>query len=257
VPSLVNQTPAAATQALAPLHFTLRATSQYNEQVAAGLIVSQGDAPNLVLKEGAVVPVVVSLGPPPVTVPNLIGLSVPDATNRLIGAGLKLGAVSARFDTTTPKGGVLSWSGQGGELPKGSPVDLVTSNGPPVVPVPAITSGTFGAAQAALAAVNLTAVENDVFSNTVAKGQVIGTNPAAGTSVPVGAKVTVTVSKGPDLVPVTDVRGQSVSAATKALQAAGFAVTGVTGDPTKNVTRTSPAAGAQVLRGSSVTLFTT
>jgi serine/threonine-protein kinase len=99
-------------------------------------------------------------------------------------------------------------------------------------------------------------VEKDVFSNTVAKGQVISTSPGAATSVQVGSTVTVTVSKGPDLVGVTDVRGQSVVAATNALQAAGFNVTGVTGNPTRNVTRTSPASNAQVLRGSSVTLFT-
>jgi serine/threonine-protein kinase len=256
VPALINETPAAAAQALAPLHFKLATSSRFDDVVAKGLIVSQGEPANVVLKEGATVAVVVSLGPPPVTVPELIGLSVSDATNRLIGAGLKLGAVSGRYDNS-PKGGVLTWSGQGGQLPKGSPVDLVISNGPPVVAVPSVTGGSFGAAQAALAAVSLTAVENDVFSNTVPKGQVMGTSPAAGTSIQVGSKVTVTVSKGPDLVPVTDVHGQPVGAATKALQAAGFNVSGVTGDPTKNVTHTSPAAGAQVLRGSSVTLFTT
>ncbi len=257
VPALTNRTPAAAAQALAPLHFKLATASRYDDVVARGLIISQGEPANKVLREGATVPVVVSLGPPPVMVPDLIGVSVGDATNRLIGAGLKLGAVSGRFDNTTPKGGVLSWSGEGGPLPKGSPVDLVISNGPPVVAVPPITNGTFGAAQAALAAINLSAVENDVFSNTVPKGQVYGTSPGAGASVPVGTKVTVNVSKGPDLVAVTDVRGQPVGAASAALKGAGFMVSGVTGDPTKNVTHTSPAAGAQVLRGSSVTLFTT
>ena len=257
VPNVVHDTPAVAGAALARLHFQLRVANQaYDEQVAKDLIISQGEAPNRILKEGSVVPVVVSLGLPPVTVPDLTGLSQQDATNRLIGAGLKPGTVSGRFDNTAPKGVVLSWSGQGGQLIKGSAVDLVVSNGPPVVPVPGV-SGTFDAAKAALAGLNLTAVENDVFSNTVAKGQVISTNPASGTSVPVGSDVTVTVSKGPDLVAVPDVRTQTVDSATKALQGAGFSVSGVTGDPTKSVTHTSPAAGAQILRGSSVTLFTT
>jgi eukaryotic-like serine/threonine-protein kinase len=258
VPNVVHDTPAVAGAALARLHFQLRVASQvYDEQVAKGLIISQGEAPNRIVKEGSVVPVVVSLGLPPVTVPDLTGLSQQDATNRLIGAGLKPGTVSARFDNTAPKGVVLSWTGQGGQLTKGSAVDLVVSNGPPVVPVPGIASGGFDAAKTALAGVNLTAVENDVFSNTVAKGQVISTNPPGGTSVPVGSDVTVTVSKGPDLVAVPDVRTQTVDSATKTLQAAGFSVSGVTGDPTKSVTRTSPAAGAQILRGSSVTLLTT
>ncbi|MDQ1398884.1 MAG: eukaryotic-like serine/threonine-protein kinase [Acidimicrobiaceae bacterium] len=255
VPSVVNLTPAAAEAALGRLHFRLRTSQTFDEQVLKGLIIRQGEPVNRMLREGSTVPVVVSLGPPPVAVPDLAGLTQTDATNRLIGAGLKLGNVSGRYDNAN-KGVVLSWSGQGGQLPKGSAVDLVVSQGPPVVAVPSIGSGSFAAAQSALAAANLKAVEKDVFSNTVAKGQVISTSPGAATSVQVGSTVTVTVSKGPDLVGVTDVRGQSVVAATNALQAAGFNVTGVTGNPTRNVTRTSPASNAQVLRGSSVTLFT-
>jgi beta-lactam-binding protein with PASTA domain/tRNA A-37 threonylcarbamoyl transferase component Bud32 len=258
VPSVVNDTPAAAIAALRPLHFHLRVASQaYNERVPTGVIISQGQPPTRLLAEGSTLPVTVSLGPPPETVPDLSGLSQPDATNRLIGAGLQVGSVSKRFDTAAPKGAVLSWSGQGGQLPKGTGVDLVLSDGPPVVPVPASLGGqSFAAAQAALGGANLKAAENDVFSNSVPKGQVIGTNPPPGTAIPVGSTVTVTVSKGPDLVAVPDVSGKSVAAASNALQAAGFTPSGVTGNPLKAVTRTSPAGNAQVLRGSSVALFT-
>ncbi|MDQ6616744.1 MAG: PASTA domain-containing protein [Actinomycetota bacterium] len=257
VPNLVNDTDLAAQQALAPAHFRLQVARQaYDEQVPKGHVISQAQPANRMLREGSLVAVVLSLGPPPVTVPDLTGLSQQDAGNRLIGAGLKLRAVSSRYDNSQ-KGVVLSWSGQGGQLPKGSAVDLVVSKGPPTTPVPAVAGGGFSSALAALAAVNLTAVEYDVFSNSVPKGQVIGTNPSSGSTVQVGTNVTVTVSKGPDLVAVPDVRTLSVQAATKAMQAVGFNVSGVTGDPTRNVTRTSPAGGAQVLRGSSVTLFTT
>ncbi len=256
VPSLVDDTPAAAGQALVPLHLRLQVAQQaYTTKVPTGEIISQVPAPRQLLREGSSVSVVVSLGPPPVTLPDLQGLSLTDATNRLIGAGLRLGNVSSRYDNSQ-KGVVLSWSGEGGHLPLGSAVDLVVSNGPPVVPVPTVPTASFAAAQAALAAVNLKAVENDVFSTTVAKGVVIGTTPPPGTSIQVGTSVTVNVSKGPDLVVVPNVARQSVGAATQALQAVGFNVTGVTGDPINTVVRTSPAAGASVLRGSSVTLFT-
>jgi beta-lactam-binding protein with PASTA domain len=123
--------------------------------------------------------------------------------------------------------------------------------------VPASLAGqSFGAAQAALGGANLKAAENNVFSNSTPKGQVIGTNPPAGTVIQVGTTVTVTVSKGPDLVAVPDVSGKSVAAASTALQAAGFTPNGVTGGLLRAVTRTSPPAGAQVLRGSSVALIT-
>jgi beta-lactam-binding protein with PASTA domain/tRNA A-37 threonylcarbamoyl transferase component Bud32 len=258
VPSVINETPAVAIAALRPLHFHLRVAGQtYDERVPKGIIISQGQPPTRLLAEGSTLAVTVSLGPPLVTVPDLSGLSQQDATNRLIGAGLQVASVSKRFDTTAPKGAVLSWSGQGGQLPKGTTVDLVLSDGPPVVPVPPSLAGqSFAAAQAALGGANLKTTENDVFSNSVPKGQVISTNPSAGTSIPVGSTVTVTVSKGPDLVPVPDVSGKSVDSASQALQAVGFSVSGVTGNPLKAVTRTSPPGGAQVLRGSSVALST-
>ena len=256
VPNLGHVTVPAAERILAPLHLRIDASRKaYDDVLPAGSIISQQPATGT-LREGSVVTLVISQGLPLVTVPDLAALSEVDAKNRLIGAGLAEGNVSSRFDAAVKKGLVLTWSGQGGQLTKGSPVDLVLSNGPPVVPVPAVAGQAFAAAQAALAAQGLTAVEDDQFSTTVAKGQVVGSSPPAGTSVPVGSKVTVTVSKGPDVRPVPDVKGQSVVAATQALHAAGFVVAGVNGSPDKAVTGTSPAAGTQLLKGASVTLNT-
>jgi serine/threonine-protein kinase len=258
VPNLLHDTVAVAQQALRPWHFTLRTNPTYNDTEPVGHIISQAQAQGAVLPEGSVVAVAVSLGPPPVPVPVLVGLSEQDAKQRLIGAGLAEGTVTHRYDNTAAKGTVLSTSaGSAVQLTKGTAVDLLISDGPPVVRVPPVTptQGIAGA-QATLAAVGLKAVETDAFSTTVPKGQVISTNPAAGTSLTIGSTVTVTVSKGPDLVPVTDVHGQSVGAATQALQSAGFTVSGVTGNPLNTVVRTSPASGAMVLRGSAVTLFT-
>jgi serine/threonine-protein kinase len=90
----------------------------------------------------------------------------------------------------------------------------------------------------------------------VPKGQVIGTNPPGGGQVTVGSTVAVTVSKGPDLVPVPDVTGMSVEAATKKLETSGFTISGVTGSPDRPVVSTSPSAGAMVKRGSAVRLAT-
>lgn len=219
-------------------------------------MISQAIAPNVGLREGSTIPVVVSRGVIPVPVPDLSKLSVADATQRLIGAGLQLGQQSQRFDASA-MGTVLSWSGQGGTLPKGSAVDLVVSQGPPTVAVPSVAGKSWASAQADLVAANLTAVQDLEFSDTVGKGLVVGTKPAGGTTARVGSQVTVVVSKGLDLVAVPSVQHATVDAATATLQAAGFAVTGVTGNPTRNVTRTSPAAGSQVKRGSAVTLFTT
>jgi beta-lactam-binding protein with PASTA domain len=50
--------------------------------------------------------------------------------------------------------------------------------------------------------------------------------------------------------------GMSVSQATTTLQAAGLSVSGVSGNPSKNVIGTQPSVGATVPTGSQVQLFT-
>ena len=95
-----------------------------------------------------------------------------------------------------------------------------------------------------------------MFSDTVQKGQVVSTSPPAGADAPKGSKVTVNVSKGPDLVTVPNVVGKSAVDAEKALNAAGLVVSSVSGPPTGVVFATSPPAGTQVHRGSGVILAT-
>jgi beta-lactam-binding protein with PASTA domain len=101
----------------------------------------------------------------------------------------------------------------------------------------------------------LTAVEVDQFNDAPA-GTVVSTTPPAPTVVVVGTQVTVTVSKGPDLVTVPSVKGLGVETATTLLDSKGLVVNGVVGSPNNVVTATSPAAGARVKRGSTVRLYT-
>lgn len=99
-------------------------------------------------------------------------------------------------------------------------------------------------------------MEHDDYSDSVPRGQVIGTDPPGGTTVPVGSKVTVTVSKGPHLVAVPNVVQDSVGAASQALASFGFQVSGVTGNPIYAVIGTSPPSGALVHYGSPVQILT-
>jgi serine/threonine-protein kinase len=66
----------------------------------------------------------------------------------------------------------------------------------------------------------------------------------------------VTVSKGPKVVPIPNVRGLSASEAARQLQAAGFVVTSTQGSPANAVTGTNPAAGTEVRPGTSVVIIT-
>jgi serine/threonine-protein kinase len=258
VPSVVHETEADARRALSPLNFHLRVGTAYNDGVPRGTIIGQHPVAGRSLREGSSVSVVVSLGPAPVPVPDLTGLSVDQANQRLAGAQLALGRSTPRPDTNVKPGLILSWSGEGGQLPRGSQVDVIVSSGPPTVAVPDIVhpARSFADAAATLQSQGLSAVEDDEFSDSVPKGQVIATNPPAGAQAPNGSAVTVTISKGPDLVVVPSVRNESVDAATRALEAQGFTVSGVVGAPDRPVSFTTPGAGALVKRGAAVRLYT-
>jgi serine/threonine-protein kinase len=201
-----------------------------------------------------------SLGPQPIKVPtNLAGLHQADAEAVLQTLGLKAGTVTHATSMTVRAGDVISSSPNSGTLLPGQSVDLVVSTGKPTVAVPALTgpsAASFAAAQSALQAVGLTGVESDQFSDTVPKGQVIGTQPPGGTSLTVGSQVTIVVSKGPDLVAVPQVQGQTVPQATQTLNAAGFAVTVSNASSNATVKSTNPPAGTMAPRGSNVTLNT-
>ena len=65
---------------------------------------------------------------------------------------------------------------------------------------------------------------SDDFSDTVPVDKVIGTNPAVGTSQARGSTVTISVSKGPELVTVPDLTGNTLEAAQQRLVALGLEV---------------------------------
>ncbi len=138
---------------------------------------------------------------------------------------------------------------------------LLPDDVPPVnVAVPNVVGLNSSAASTAITTAGLT-VGNilDETSSTVPAGNIIRQEPLAGTSVVPGTKVNLVRSSGLTPITVPDVRGQSQSAATSALQSAGLAAGNVTQEasstvPQGSVIRQTPAAGARVAPGSNVDL---
>ena len=256
VPNVVSRTEAEARTALRPLHVNVVVRRQFVDSTKAGVVLDQDPSAGAKVKEHGRVRLTVSKGPPLVAVP-LLASTDDEATARakIEQAGLTVGTVQTPYSEDVPKGRVLDWSPKD-RAPKGTPVNLVVSNGPPPRQVPVLAGKTFDDAKQELEGLQLHAQRNDVFSDTVQKGQVVSTSPPAGADVPKDAKVTVNVSKGPDVVTVPNVVGKSAVDAEKALNAAGLVVSSVSGPPTGTVFATSPPAGTQVHRGSGVILAT-
>ena len=258
VPHVVGDTQTQARAALDRVHLKMKVGDTHYSSALSGTVISQNPQTGR-LKEGRTVSVVLSRGPQPVEVPNLVNLTQSAASAVLQTLGLKVGPVHHQSSLTVPAGSVISSSPDQGTLLPGQAVSMVVSTGKPFVAVPGLTTASaasFAAAQAVLAAAHLTASEAQQYSSTVPKGQVIATQPAPGTQVRVGSEVTVVVSKGPQLVAVPNVAQDSVSEAAAALEAAGFSVSGVTGNPTAVVTGTSPPAGTLLVIHSSVQIIT-
>ena len=259
VPQVVGQSEPAARAAVARLHFKLAVYGRSYSSTPAGTVLAQ--RPNRGrLSEGSTLSVLLSLGPQPVKVPTgLAGMHQADAEAVLQALGLKVGNVTQETSLTVAAGDVISSNPSAGTLLPGQAVDLTVSSGKPMVAIPALTGAnaqSFAAAQSALQAVGLTAVESDAFNDTVPKGQVIGTQPPGGTSVPVGSQVTVLVSKGPDLVAIPSVASDSIPQATQVLNAAGFAVSVSNASSSATARGTNPPAGTMAPRGSNVTIIT-
>jgi len=263
-PTLTGDTMAAARQAAAADHFTLSVgTAQRSISVAAGSVISQQPKPGTVLKEGSVIHVVPSAGLPSVAVPSLAGLTCDAATRLLEEAHFKATCPALLAYTTdgkVPEGDIINWSYDNKlnvtTAPYGSTIAVAVSQGKKPVPVPTVAGKTYTQAATAIKAVGLVPSEAQAFSTTVPAGAVIGTTPTIGTDLKLGSTVTVSVSKGPQTVPVPNVTKQTVTKATTAIQAAGLTVGQVYGPPHGKVFTTVPLATTPEPKGTAVNLYT-
>ncbi len=194
-----------------------------------------------------------------VTVPEVSGQSERTADATLRRAGL---APVPRLQTspTVPSGRVISQSpSAGARVEKGANVAIVVSGGPATAFVTDVEGLTAEEALAKLRRAGFKARTKSEASSTVGTGQVIGTEPPAGTEKQFGSTVVVVVSTGPAPVKVPDVKGQQLSAAEATLTNAGLEVGTITKrtsstDTPGTVLTQSPATGTSVKAGSAVVL---
>ena len=147
----------------------------------------------------------------------------------------------------------------GTKAKEGSTVALTVSSGPGNTTVPTVIGETVAQAKTNIESQSLKVGSVQHQSSTAfAAGRVIDSSPSAGTSVPVGSKVTLIVSTGPPAVQVPDVTSEDVGQAKATLEGRGFNVR-TTDEVTSaaapgTVISQDPGGGALVPNGSDVTL---
>lgn len=262
VPNVVGLTQSQATQVAQANGWSLSVgPGEVSQSVPTGQVITQSPTAGSKIKGTRTITVVVSLGPPLVTVPNVVGTSCAQAltalsNNSLVGS---CPPTSVVYSSTVPAGKVAQYTYDGtvnpAQVPEGATVLLVVSSGVAPQNVPSVTGSTYPQAAATLASAGFSTVKATQASTKYATGIVIGTTPPAGTPLAKGTEVTVLVSSGPPNVAVPSVIGDTADQAVAALTAAGLTpnVVGTVG----TVTTVDPPVGTQVAPGSTVTVTLT
>ena len=122
MPDVEGRKVGAAKDALAAVGLKADVTQKYSESVADGVVISAKPKAGAIIDSGSRVALVVSKGPPPVVVPNLVDMPRDKAVSTLQGLGLRANVVEGDF---SPLNRVISQDPPAGsKIPKGSSVTI-------------------------------------------------------------------------------------------------------------------------------------
>ena len=192
VPAVKGMSEQDATAALTAANLSLGTVDQaYDDKVDAGLVVSSKPKAGASVKPGTPVSIVISKGPQPVPVPDVVGKKVGGAKNALADAGLRTD-VSEKFSESIPNHVVISMKPKAGTVvDSGTKVALVVSKGPPPVTVPNLIDMNKNKAISTLRNLGLRA--KVIQGAATPLNRVYSQDPKAGTQIPKGSTVTIRV----------------------------------------------------------------
>ena len=249
-----------ATKNLQVAGFDVTPVREKNDTVAEGTVVSVDPAEGTTVKvdqgKRGSVTIHVSSGANTVKMPSVVGQLQDDAINFLKSQGFtSVTPQEAPSDDPNVQTGEVTKQDppEGADVAKTVPVVLTVSSGRPKVAVPDVAGKSVAEAASILGQQGLDGSKTTTeASDTVPKDQVIRTDPAAGTQVDKGSKVTIIVSSG---VSVPSVTGLTKAAADNAITNAGLvpqAHCNPGASPQGVVTSQNPAKDTKVDKGTTV-----
>ncbi|WP_314222652.1 Stk1 family PASTA domain-containing Ser/Thr kinase [Streptomyces zaehneri] len=231
---------------------------QHSDTVKRGTVMDTDPDPGARIRKHDSVTLTVSDGPEIVKVPDVTGSRLDKAEELLKTDGLEPGLVTQEFSEDVVKGFVISTDPEAGTKRRaGSAVSIVVSKGAPI-DIPDVTGDALNDARAELQEAGLKVkVATGQVNSEFDKGLVATQTPEEGSEAAEGDTVTLTVSKGPEMVEVPDVVGASVDDAKSLLKQSGFEVEedrgllGLFGDTVKSQ---SVDGGDTAPKGSTITI---
>ncbi|WP_346183269.1 Stk1 family PASTA domain-containing Ser/Thr kinase [Streptomyces osmaniensis] len=259
VPPLLSKTEAQARDRLEDAGLDVgKVERAYSDTVKRGTVISTDPGTGARIRHNDSVKLVISQGPETVKVPDIEGYPLAKARTELKESGLQPGMVKREFNDDVTRGSVLSADpGTGTEVRSGSAITLIVSKGSPV-DVPDVTGEDPADARAELEEAGLKVkIASARVNSEFDAGQVAQQSLTEGKQAAEGDTVTLTLSKGPEMIEVPDVVGDSVDDAKSQLEAAGFEVDedrgllGLFGDTVK---KQSVEGGETAPKGSTITI---
>lgn len=200
--------------------------------------------------------------PPPgdlFEVPDLRGLGLVSAGERLAGSGLELGTVDSLMHPSATQGLILGQAPLPGQVARpGSPVRVTVSLGPERRAVPDVAGLEDARARIVLETSGFR-VSVDTAEAEVPRGRVVEVSPSPGSVVTLPSQVRLVVSAGPPMIAMPLVLGMEEEAAVLLLDSLGLVVSEIEevfrfGRDQGIIVEQEPAADMELRRGSEVRL---
>ncbi|WP_413810059.1 Stk1 family PASTA domain-containing Ser/Thr kinase [Streptomyces sp. OE57] len=225
VPPVLRKTQAEAEKKLHAAGLDVKVVNEFSDVIPKGKVIGSKPGPGERVRDTGTVTIRVSQGRPRAEVPNVVGMPLAEARRKIADQGLTVGKVTGRFSSETAQGSVLSTSpGPDSVRRPETPVSIVVSRGQPV-DIPDVVGDSVDEARSTLEdeGFKVKIAERQVFSEED-KGSVAEQSPSTDDKAAKGDTVTLTISKGVQMVEVPDVTGMNVDDAKAELEDAGFEV---------------------------------
>ncbi len=245
---------ATATLTAADLTVVTGTGQEFDDAVPVGAVLRTDPVGGTELSVDAPVTLILSAGPRPIVVPQVVGQSQADATKSLTDAGFTIGTVTKTFDARVEPGRVLRTDPTvGSTAARGSAVALTVADS---ITVPDVRGRSTKDAIAAMRDAGFSVTVGDpAFDAGVDAGDILRSDPGPGTRVDrTGASVFLVPSNA---VTVPDLTDQKVKDAERTLADLGLKidVTSFFGGDNGTVWNQSPAAGGRVRPGDTVSVY--
>ena len=244
-------------------------TSQYNENISIGCVVSQSVTPYTKVKAGQRVDIVISQGAEPKPeqesgkeeynepVREYVGQSYENATTPAQSNNFPVEVAERVYDDTKPEGTVVQQYPSAGTVQSTEePVKVVVTTANNIIVVPDVKMLNKEAAERMIDYCGLKAEFTSSESDSVAEGLIISQSPEAGVNAKANDTVNIVISKGRPKVRMPDVEGKKYDEALKLIKDAGICgKTVYDTDKTKTdgiVLKQSISAGSEIAVGTKV-----